>query len=70
MEHFKLPVKIHILHTRVRLVDFDNLSAKAAIDGLVLTGVLTNDTPKQVAEVSHRQTKGRTEETTFVIELL
>ena len=46
----------------------DGLSVKAAIDGLVEADVLADDSPEQVAEIVHRQTKGKPEETTIVIE--
>ena len=46
----------------------DGISVKAAIDGLVEAGVLADDSPEQVAEIVHRQIKGRPEETKIVIE--
>jgi hypothetical protein len=47
---------------RHRLADTDGISAKAAIDGLIHAGVLRNDTPEYVTEVSYSQVKiGRKE---------
>jgi hypothetical protein len=47
---------------RHRLADTDGISAKAAIDGLIHAGVLRNDTPEYVQEVSYSQVKiGRKE---------
>lgn len=67
---FHTPVRITFYHTRKRLADLDNLSVKAAIDGLVQAKVLADDTPQQVAEIRHRQAKGAREETRIVIEPL
>jgi len=65
---FTSQVRITFHHTRKRLADLDGLSGKAAIDGIVDFGLLSDDTPKQVAEISHRQSKGRVEETKIIIE--
>lgn len=65
---FDAPVRITFHHRRSRLADMDGLSVKAAIDGLVEADVLADDSPEQVAEIVHRQTKGKPEETTIVIE--
>ena len=48
---------IHIHSLRYRLTDPDGISAKAVIDGLVKTGILTDDTAKQVKEVTFSQEK-------------
>jgi hypothetical protein len=66
---FTSRVCITFHHTRKRLADIDGLSGKAAIDGLVKAGILTNDSAKQVAEVRHFQTKGEPEKTVVTIEL-
>jgi len=68
VRRFDSQVRISFYHTRKRLADIDGLSGKAAIDGLVAAGVLADDTPQQVAEVRHYQTKGSPEETRIVIE--
>ena len=62
MPRFDTPVRILIHSYRHRLVDSDNVSGKAAIDALVHAGILADDSPKQVTEVSFRQTKIKTKE--------
>ena len=62
MPRFDTPVRILIHSYRHRLVDTDNVSGKAAIDALVHAGILADDSPKQVTEVSFRQTKIKTKE--------
>lgn len=57
MSTFSRPVRIRFHHVRKRLADIDGLSVKAVIDGLVASGVLRDDTPQQVAEISHSQSK-------------
>ncbi len=54
--------KILVHSYRHRLADADGISAKAAIDGLILSGVLKDDSPKYVKEVRYRQTKISTKE--------
>jgi hypothetical protein len=54
---FDSPVSIHIHSKRKRLVDADAVSAKAAIDGLVHAGLLQDDSPEYVEEVSYSQEK-------------
>jgi len=54
---FDSPVSLAFTHYRHRECDVDNLSAKAAIDGLVAAGILRNDSPKEVVKVSHEQFK-------------
>jgi hypothetical protein len=48
---------IEIVSYRVRLADADGVSAKAAIDGLVMCGVLADDTTKEISEIRQRQVK-------------
>ena len=67
MAAFKRKVRIDVLHVRGRLVDPDNLSVKAVIDGLVRAGVLRDDSPKEVEEVRHRQVKGKPERTEITL---
>lgn len=62
------PVRITFLHVRKTLVDIDNLSGKAAIDGLVKAGILKDDSPKFVSEVTHKQYQGEEEKTAILIE--
>jgi len=67
------PCRIHIHSRRYRLADPDGISAKAAIDGLILTGVLPDDSPKFIKEVTFSQEKigkEKVEETIIVVEKL
>ena len=67
---FDSRVSIHIHSKRKRLVDADAVSAKAAIDGIVHSGLLQDDSPKYVEEVSYTQEKtekGQEEETFIII---
>ena len=48
---------IHIESIRHRLTDTDGVSGKAAIDGLVLCGILRGDRAKDVAQVTYSQRK-------------
>jgi hypothetical protein len=66
---FDSPVRITVVSYRSRLTDADGASAKAAIDGLVHSGVLQDDSPEFVAEVRYRQVKvkNRSEEKTELI---
>lgn len=68
MQRFDSPVRISIHSIRKRLADIDGISGKAAIDGLVHSGVLQDDSPKFVKEVRHTQEKGKTEKTVIKIE--
>jgi hypothetical protein len=54
---FDSQVGIRIHSYRTRLVDVDGVSAKYAIDGLVMGGIIANDTTKEVREVIYTQTK-------------
>jgi len=51
------PVNMHIHSRRYRLADPDGLSAKAVIDGLVLGGLLEDDSPEFVKKVTFSQEK-------------
>ena len=51
------PCSIHIHSVRSRLADPDNVSGKAAIDGIVHAVILPDDTAKQVTEVTYSQQK-------------
>jgi len=59
--------RIHIHSKRKRLTDADGVSAKAAIDGLVHGGLLQDDSPQFVQEVSYSQAKAKEEETIIEI---
>ncbi len=54
-------VKIHIHSFRKRLADPDGISAKAVIDGLVLSGIIKDDSAQCVKEVSFSQEIGEDE---------
>ena len=69
-EAFDTPVSIHIHSVRHRLTDADGISGKALIDSLVLSGVLQDDSPEFVKEVSYSQEKGETEYTVITIQRL
>ena len=58
---------IHIHSRRKRLADSDGISAKAAIDGIVKTGILPDDSAKYVRNVSYSQEKGDPETTTIIL---
>lgn len=68
-ERFNSPVRITVVSYRSRLCDADGVSAKAAIDGLVHAGILQDDSPEYVSEVSYRQVKvkNKSEEKTQLI---
>lgn len=62
------PVRVIIVSVRKRLADPDGISGKAAIDGLVACGLLSDDTTQQVESVSFQQVKGRVESTKIVLD--
>lgn len=64
------PCRIHIHSRRYRLADPDGISGKAAIDGLVHSGILPDDSTRYVQEVTYSQSKVKTvdqEETEIII---
>lgn len=67
--NFVFPVQIRIHSVRKRLTDSDGVSAKEVIDGLVLAGLLPNDSPKYVWPTPvQTQEEGEPEETVITIE--
>jgi len=48
---------VSFMHYRKRLTDVDNLSVKAVLDGMVVSGLIKDDSPKHVHEVQQLQTK-------------
>lgn len=46
-----------VVHHRKRLADLDNLSIKAALDGMVEAAILADDSPIQIASITHFQVK-------------
>ena len=63
---FNGQVSIRVHSIRKRLTDADGICSKYAIDAVVDAGILPDDSPKYVTEVSHTQEKGK-EEKTFII---
>lgn len=63
---WRYPVVITVTSYRNRLCDADGISAKAAIDGLVHSGLLPDDSPEYVREVRHRQEKTKGDEYTDI----
>ena len=61
------PCRVHFHHVRGRLADIDGISGKAVLDGIVRSGILADDTPEQVAEVTHSQSKGKPETTVITL---
>jgi len=59
-------VRIHIHSRRKRLCDPDGISGKAVIDGFVHAGILADDSPKHVKEVSFSQEKTTGKEETII----
>lgn len=73
IERLDTPCRIHILSRRHRLTDQDGISAKYAIDGLIYAGLLRDDSPRWVKEVSYSQEKissAEEESTVVTIEIL
>ena len=63
-------VNIHVISYRARNHDPDGISAKAAIDGIVRCGILTDDSAKEVNEVTFKSIiieKGEKEKTEITI---
>lgn len=63
------PCRIHIVSYRYKLCDADGISAKAAIDGLIHGGILPDDSPDYVKEVTYSQVKvgQKSQETTEIV---
>jgi len=55
--------RIHIHHKTKRLADPDGRSIKACIDGLVVAGILRDDSAKIINETTQSQEKSKKEET-------
>lgn len=68
LKAFDTPVSIKVHSVRKRLTDSDGASFKAVLDALVLGGILKDDSPAFVKEVSYSQEKGDTEYTVITIE--
>uniref|UniRef100_A0A6M3IH55 Uncharacterized protein n=1 Tax=viral metagenome TaxID=1070528 RepID=A0A6M3IH55_9ZZZZ len=61
------PVRVHVHSVRRRLADSDGVSVKAVLDGLVVAGLLADDRPEIVAQVSQSQERGAPERTIVAI---
>jgi len=61
------PCRVHFHSIRRKLADLDNLSGKAVLDGIVNSGILRDDSPKEIKAVSHTQEKGQDEKTIVTI---
>ena len=48
---------VHVHSIRKRLADIDGISAKAAIDGIVKSGLLEDDSAKQIRQIKFTQEK-------------
>jgi Holliday junction resolvase RusA-like endonuclease len=59
-------VCIHIHQKRKRLVDVDNVYAKAVVDGLRCSGIIEDDAPKNVESVTFSQEKSVDKEETAI----
>lgn len=68
MPRFDKAVCVSFHSVRKRLADIDGISGKAALDGLVISGVLPDDSPKYVKEVRHTQEQGKVEKTIITID--
>jgi len=64
---FNSPVRIVYTTTRKKLADADGNFTKYFTDALVDAGILADDSPKYVKEISHRQEKGSEEGTVIEI---
>lgn len=60
---FDAPVRVHLHRRGLRLVDADGLYAafKFLIDGFRLAGVIRDDDPTNIVELTHSQEKGEPE---------
>jgi hypothetical protein len=65
---FCSPVRVRVVLYGVRLTDVDNCCVKYAIDALVAEGILVDDSPKYVKEIthSHVKVKNKSEEKTVI----
>ena len=65
---FDTPVSIAVHNGRNRLIDLDNISIKAALDGIVIAGLLRDDSPQWVGaiEVTQEKCTGAKKEETII----
>ena len=70
---FTARVDITVVSYRSRLADADGISAKAAIDGLVMCGILADDSTKEIREIRYQQVKVKNasdEKTEIILEVV
>jgi hypothetical protein len=68
-ETFDSPVHIDIYSRRKKKTDIDNVSGKAALDGIVNCGILETDSPDQIESYRvHKPEISPVEQTVIVIE--
>jgi len=65
--YFTSPVSIHLHSVRTRLADSDGICYKYAIDQLVNSRVIEDDSPKYVKQVTFSQEQGLPERTIITI---
>ena len=66
-------IDITVVSYRSRLADADGISAKAAIDGLVMCGILADDSTKEIREIRYQQVKVKNasdEKTEIILEVV
>lgn len=62
-----MAARIKIVSFRKRPCDVDNVCGKYLVDSLVTAGVLPDDCPEHVSEVTHQQMYAADEEFTLVV---
>jgi len=65
---FASPVRVNFHSVRKRLADVDGISGKAVLDGIVIAGLLPDDSTEYVTSVTYSQEKGAEEMTIVTIE--
>jgi Holliday junction resolvase RusA-like endonuclease len=65
---FNTRVSIRVISYRKLNHDPDGVSVKAVLDGIVALGILTDDSAKQVKEITFESRKSKDEKTTIEIE--
>ena len=58
---FAAQVSVHVASYRTRLCDIDGISVKAILDGIVHRGILQDDSPRFVKEITVSQVKVKNE---------
>lgn len=63
-------VRINVHHRTRRLADATGRSHKAAVDGIVRGGILVDDSPKFVEQISETFEQSKVEETIIIVEIV